>query len=61
MQDDDLAMLGRLAFQAHELECKFRSLTDLEQIAQRESYRARFDQLFQQFNELRDLDKSKPN
>jgi hypothetical protein len=61
MQDDDLAMLGKLAFQAHELEREFRSLTDLEQIAQRKTYTERFDRLFQQFNELQDLDKSKPN
>jgi hypothetical protein len=61
MQDDDLAMLGRLAFRAHELEREFRALPEIQQIAQRETYRARFDRLFQQFNLLRDLDKSKPN
>jgi hypothetical protein len=61
MQDDDLAMLGRLAFQAHELEREFRALPELQQIAQRDAYVANFDRLFQQFNELRDLDKSKPN
>jgi hypothetical protein len=61
MQDNDLAMLGRLALRAHELEREFRALPELQQIAQREAYVAKFDWLFQQFNELGDLDKSKPN
>jgi hypothetical protein len=61
MADDDLAMLGKLAYQAHQLEREFHALPELEQIAQRSAFAARFDRLFQQFNELRDLDKSKPN